>query len=208
MLERIVSTDSLKVLMAKRFNNLKSALKLLRPLSGTGDAVDLADTSALGFFQAVQAGKKAVEYGDRPEGSEPGQLLLYSLVPFATPINTAPKVKTYLSKRSETGITAAGIAVADANISKAPADVAAAVELVGFVAAKAVIRVPGTTTTTKTSKLTGQKYKTKGGNSYSYPIGFGVGETAKGFKDVKEAIATKVKTVATRSVSFTPEIYR
>ncbi len=211
MLEKVVSTNSLEVLMAKRFNNLKSALKLLRPLSGTGDAVDLADTSALGFFQAVQAGKKAVEYGDRPEGSEPGKLLLYSLVPFATPVNTAPKVKTYLSQRSETGIAAAGIVVADANISKAPADVSAAVELVGFVAAKAVIRAAGTTTTTKTSKLTGQKYKTKGGNSYSYPIGFGVGETAKGFKDVKEAIANKVKAGtngANRSVSFTPEIYR
>ena len=187
---------------------MKAALKLLRPLSGTGIAIDLADTSALGFFQAVQAGKKAVEYGDRPEGSEPGELLLYSLVPFATPVNTAPKVKTYLSKRSESGIGTAGITVADANISKTPADVAAAVELVGFIAAKAVIRVSGTTTTTKTSKLTGQKYKTKGGSSYSYPIGFGVGETAKGFKDVKEAIATKVNTNPNRSVSFTPEIYR
>ncbi|MBD2516861.1 hypothetical protein H6G93_17920 [Nostoc sp. FACHB-973] len=194
--------------MAKRFNNLKAALKLLRPLSGTGDAVDLADTSALGFFQAVQAGKKAVEYGDRPEGSEPGQLLLYSLIPFATPVNTAPKVITYLSKRAETGFTAAGIVAADANISKTPADVAAAVELVGFVAAKATIRIAGTTTTTKTSKLTGQKYKTKGGSSYSYPIGFGVGETAKGFKDVKGAITTKVIANDNRSVSFTPEIYR
>ena len=195
--------------MAKRFNNLKAALKLLRPLSGTGDAVDLADTSALGFFQAVQAGKKSVEYGDRPEGSEPGTLLLYSLVPFATPVNTAPKVKTYLSKRSETGFATAGIVAADANISKTAEDVGAAVELVGFIAAKAVIRVSGTTSATKTSKLTGQKYKTKGGSSYSYPIGFGVGETAKGFKDVKEAIATKVKlNNTTRSVSFTPEIYR
>lgn len=195
--------------MAKRFNNLKAALKLLRPLSGTGDAVDLADTSALGFFQAVQAGKKAVEYGDRPEGSEPGKLLLYCLVPFATPVNTAPKVITYLSKRSETAFTTAGIAAVDANISNTPADVTAAVELVGFVAAKATIRVPGTSVTQKTSKLTGQKYKTKGGSSYSYPIGFGVGETAKGFKDVKGAITTKVKAGTTnRSVSFTPEIYR
>ncbi|WP_017656230.1 hypothetical protein [Fortiea contorta] len=193
--------------MAKRFNNLKSALKLLRPLSGTGDAVDLADTSALGFFQAVQAGKKKVEYGDRPEGSEPGSLVPYALVPFATPVNTAPKVLTALSKRSETGFSASGITAADANISKEAANLSAAVELVGFVAAKCTIRVVGSTTETKTSKLTGQKYKTKGGRSYTYPIGFGTGEAAKGFKDVKAAIVAKAKS-NTRSLSFIPEIYR
>jgi hypothetical protein len=122
--------------MAKRFNNLKAALKLLRPLSGSGDAVDLADTSALGFFQAVIAGKKTVEYGDRAEGSEPGKLIRYALVPFATPINTAPKVLTYLSQRAETGFSTAGIAAGDANIAKTTEALSAAVDVVGFVAAK------------------------------------------------------------------------
>lgn len=193
--------------MAKRFNNLKSALKLLRPLTGDGLAADLPDTTALGFFQAVQAGKKAVKYGDRPEGSEPGQLITYSLVPFATPVSNAPKVLTTMSKRSETNFSAAGLAAADLNVSKTSSDITAAVELVGFVAAKCTVRVAGATTSTKTSKLTGLQYKTKGGASYSFPMGFGVGETAKGFKDVKAGIITKVKS-ATRSASFTPETYR
>jgi hypothetical protein len=194
--------------MPKRFNNLKAALKLLRPLAG-GDPVDLADTSALGFFQAVQAGKKDVKYGDRPEGSEPGKLITYSLIPFATPVNTAPRVLVGMSQRSETNFAKAGLTAADLNVGKTAENLAAAADLVGFVAAKCTVRVSGTSTTEKTSKLTGQKYKTKGGDSYSYPMGFGVGETAKGYKDVKSAVLAKVKTGSNnRSASFTPEIYR
>jgi hypothetical protein len=194
--------------MPKRFNNLKAALKLLRPLSGTGEAVDLADNSALGFYQAVVSGKKTVSYGDRPAGSEPGEFILYSLVPFATPVNTAPKVLVGMSKRAETNLGTAGIAAADLNVSKAANDISAAVELMGFTPAKCTVRSAGTATVSKTSKLTGRPYKTKGGSSYSFPMGFGVGETTKGFKDVRAAIATKVNTVSTRSVSFSPEIYR
>lgn len=193
--------------MPKRFNNLKSALKLLRPLSGEGQAADLPDTTALGFFQAVQAGKKQVEYGDRPEGSEPGVLISYALTPFATPVNDAPKVKVSISKRSETNIATAGVTADDLNISKADTDISAAIEIYRFIPARATIRVvTNQTTTSKTSKLTGRKYKTKGGSSYTYAFGFKAGETAKGYKDVKSVIATKVKS-ATKSVSFTPERY-
>lgn len=195
--------------MPKRFNNLKAALKLLRPLnSETGTPVDLPDTTALGFFQAVQAGKKKIEYGDRPEGSEPGKLVTYSLVPFATPVNTAPRVFVYMSLRSETNLSKSGLATGDLNVGKTAELLATASDLVGFVAAKCNVRVVGTASTTKTSQLTGQKYKTKGGESYTYPMGFGLGEGAKGYKDVKAAVLAKVKAANNRSVSFSPEIYR
>jgi len=190
----------------KRFNNLKAALKLLRPLSG-GDAIDLADTSALGFYQAVAAGKKEVTYGDRPEGSEPGSLIVYALTPFGTPAADAPKIQVTMSKRSEApGLSSSGLAITDLAVVKTPEVIETAVDADGFIAAKVTVRVAGTSVTTKTSKITGRPYKTKGGSSYTYPFGLITTTLADGQKARKEAIARKVKT-ASRSASFTPERY-
>lgn len=187
----------------KRFNNLKAALKLLRPLAG-GDAVDLADTSALGFYQAVAGGKKEVSYGDRPEGSEPGSLILYALTPFGTPATDAAKILVTMSKRSETGLPTSGLGVDDLAVVKTPAIIEAAVDAEGFIPAKVTVRVSGVSVTEKTSKITGRKYKTKGGNSYTYPFGLVTTTLADGQKARKLAIAKKVKS-DTRSASFTPE---
>lgn len=187
----------------KRFNNLKAALKLLRPLAG-GDAVDLADTSALGFYQAVASGKKEVNYPDRDAGSKPEQLILYALTPFGTPAADAPKLIVTTSKRSETNLSNAGLAITDLAIVKTPEVLEAATDAEGFIPAKVTVRVSGTTETTKTSKLTGRPYKTKGGNSYTYPFGLITTTLADGQKARKIAIAKKVKS-ATRSASFTAE---
>jgi hypothetical protein len=187
----------------KRFNNLKAALKLLRPLAG-GDAVDLADTSPLGFYQAVASGKKEVNYPDRAEGSKPKELILYALTPFGTPAADAPKLIVTVSKRSETNLTAAGLAITDLKIVKTAEVLEAATDAEGFIPAKVTVRVAGTTETEKTSKLTGRKYKTKGGDSYTFPFGLDTAALTEGQKARKAAIAKKVKT-ATRSASFTPE---
>ncbi|HLO88875.1 MAG TPA: hypothetical protein VK203_28260 [Nostocaceae cyanobacterium] len=196
--------------MAKRFKNLKSALKLLRPLAG-GDAPDLPDSSALGFFQAVVAGKKTVEYGDRPEGSEPQSLITYALTPFADPGTDAAKLLVSMSQRAESGLSTSGIAATDLFVSKTGTDIAAATDAQGFTPARVTVRVAGTADTTNTSKLTGRRYKTKGGASRTYPFGRNPSSSTEGYKDRKAAILGKVKTGtggANRSASFTPEIYR
>lgn len=189
----------------KRFNNLKAALKLLRPLSG-GDAPDLADTSALGFYQAVVAGKKKVEYPDRPESSKPQEAITYTLIPFGTPSADAARLKVTMSKRSENQLSPAGLTVGDLNVTKTAQDVEAAIDAEGFIPAKVTVRISGTTETEKTSKITGQKYKTKGGDSYTFPFGLDKTALTNGQKAVKTAIAKKVKST-TRSASFTPERY-
>jgi hypothetical protein len=204
--------------MAKRFNNLRAALKLLRPLSGTGDAPDLADTSALGFFQAVQAGKKNVEYGDRAADSKPKSLVTYSLIPFATPDKDAPRVLTTMSLRSEEKFTTTKASALLLGVDKTDAKVNVASRLYRFEPAKATIAVKKSTnsdgssgTTQPTSKLTGRKYKKVDRDSYTYPMGYvvtGTGDNTigKGFKDAKNGLVDALKTSGNK-VSFKPERY-
>jgi hypothetical protein len=204
--------------MAKRFNNLKAALKLLRPLTGTGDAPDLADTSALGFFQAVQAGKKTVEYGDRDANSRPKSLVTYSLIPFATPDTDAPRVLTTMSKRSEEKLVTVDVTVALLGVDKTDEKVNIASRLFRFESAKAVITVKqstnsdgSSTASQPISKLTGRKYKKVNKDSYTFPMGYVVSGTGsniigKGFKEAKNGIVDALKTKGNK-VSFKPERY-
>ncbi len=183
--------------MTRRFNNLDSALKLLRPLSG-GDAVDLADTTALGKWQNYRAGKVSVSY-TRAATSNPEDLLNVQILPFALPSDSTQRAIVPLSLRAKNNLGDTGAAQADFNF----ADVTeAGVDFQGFVPAKATVRVATATATEKTSKLTGLKYKTKGGSSYTFPVG---SKASNGrFSEVIKAISTKVVS-ATRSVSFTGE---
>jgi hypothetical protein len=204
--------------MAKRFNNLKAALKLLRPLSGTGDTPDLADTSALGFFQAIQAGKKDVKYTRTGTESNPKSLVTYALTPFATPSKTAPKVLTTMSERSEGRFANTGVTTVLLGVSKEKATTEVAVQLFRFEPARATVSVKGATpsdggsvTTEATSKLTGRKYKKVAKNSYTYPMGVTFEDGANvtngnGFKDSKVALVRAIEAKGA-SVSFKPERY-
>lgn len=189
--------------MPKRFNNLKAALKLLRPLNGQGDAPDLADTSALGFYQAVVAGKKAVEYGDRANDSKPKGESRYALTPFATPAADATKVKVTMSQRAEEKVSAAGLTTGDLNALNTTQVMTDAVQLYRFQPAKITVRVFTEGTTPTNSKLTGRRYKKTNSASYTYPFGW---ETGKNYATAKSALAAKVQG-DNRTASFTPERY-
>ena len=192
--------------MPKRFHTLKRALKLLRPLAG-GDAVDLPDTTALGFFQAVQSGKKHVSYGDRPTASKPGTILEAAVLPFATPASGALFAQVTLSERSSTSdnLTKASISKAVLGYETDNTAFNTRVSLKGFRSAKATIRVFATGTTKPTSKLTGQAYKKANVTSYSYPFGLLKDARGEGYNARKVAIVNAVTQKDTNSVSFTPE---
>ncbi|MBD2388444.1 hypothetical protein [Cylindrospermum sp. FACHB-282] len=193
--------------MAKRFKNFKTALKLLVPLNG-GEAQDLPDTSPLGYYQAVVSGKKKVEYGNRAASSQPGSLIIYALMPFAEPDADAATAKVTLSKRSEGATGTTGISMSVLNIVKTATEMNDAVEIYGFVPAKATITIktPGDGTPT-TSKQTGRSYKDDSNASYTYPFGMNKSALTQGYKALKNAIINAIK-ADNRSVSFTPEIYR
>lgn len=192
--------------MTKRNKTLNAALKLLNPLTG-GQAPDLNDGTPLGFYQAVRAGKKVVSYGDRDAASQPGALVPYVVRPFADPDADANDVLVTVSRRAESALGTVSLTAAELNISKLPADIANADEVEGFIPARATVTVKGTAETSKTSKTTGRRYKTKGGNSYTFPFGLKSTALTAGYKAVKAAILTSAK-AENRSVSFTPEVYR
>ncbi|AFZ24776.1 hypothetical protein Cylst_2570 [Cylindrospermum stagnale PCC 7417] len=193
--------------MGKRNAKLDYALKLLRPLTG-GTTPDLSDGTPLGFYQAVVSGKKAVEYGTRPQASQPGSLVVYALMPFAEPVATAAKAKVPLSLRAETAVGTANVTAALLNISKGAAETEAAVEVNGFVPAKVTISIRASGDgTPKTSKRTGRRYNDRSTASYTYPFGMKSTALTEGYKALKLAIATAIKGEG-RAASFSPEIYR
>lgn len=193
--------------MARRFNNLKAALKLLRPLSGGGDAPDLPDTTALGFYQAVAAGKRQVTYGDRPENSRQGSIKKVAVLPFALTESDDKYAVTGVSNRAVTTTN-----LANASISKgvlgyedSGTNFDEALRLQGFTPAQATIRVLGNATSSPTSKLTGRRYKKREAVSYTYPFGLLSNARTAGFQARKSAITTAVQQKTTARVSFSPE---
>ena len=190
--------------MAKRFHTLKRALKLLRPLAG-GDAADLPDTTALGFFQAVQSGKRHVTYGDRADTSNPTSFLEVAVLPFATPGTGSLYASVPLSQRASLHLTQASVTKAQLAYETEGTHVDTALSLKGFRPAKANIRVYQTGTTTANSKLTGQAYKKAKVTSYSFPFGLKADARTDGYNARKTEIVNAVSAKPTNSVSFTPE---
>lgn len=82
--------------MSKRFNNLEAALKYLRPVGATEETEvpDAPAGSQLRQFQDYKGGKRVVTY-TRASNSNPGNMTVASLKPFALP---AADLKIPLSK--------------------------------------------------------------------------------------------------------------
>lgn len=193
----------------KRFNNLDSALKYLRP-PGANDTTEIPDAptnSQLRQYQDYKAGKRMITY-TRATSSNPGDLTAASLKPFALPAADTTSFLVDISQRAITNFTAAGISATNLNIDTTPEGVANLTKVNGFTPARAIIKnVTGTTATTKTSKITGDTYKTKAAASYTYP--FGRGSTNVSYSQVKAAIASAVANASgNKGVSFQPENYR
>lgn len=195
--------------MSKRFNNLEAALKYLRPV-GANETTEIPDapaSSQLRFYQDFIAGKRIVTY-TRAATSNPGDITAAALKPFALPAADTSNFLVPISQRALNNIAAAGITAAELNIDTTPEGIADLIKVNGFTPAKAVIKnVTGTTTSAKTSKITGDPYKAKAGASYSFP--FGRSTANPSYSEVKAAITAAVSAAAgNKGVSFKPENYR
>jgi hypothetical protein len=197
--------------MGKGRKILNGALKLLRP-NGDGAAIDLADTTPLGYYQAVVAGKKKVSYV-RGADSKPKGYEVYDTIPFAEGSDPlAQKAKVRVSQRAIAGITGTGVTLALLNLT-AYDDTSAAVNIAGYKPATATVNLAGTTSAPATSQVTGKRYnKSSNAKSYTYPVGLATTITdtdiVGGWKGVKANIIVAVEAgTAKRSVSFKPERY-
>jgi hypothetical protein len=195
--------------MGKRFNNLDAALKYLRP-PGANDTTEIPDAPAgtqLRQYQDYKGGKRVITY-TRNASSNPGDITSAALKPFALPAANTTSYLVDISQRAITNFTAAGVDAGALNIDTTPEGTANLQKLNGFTPARAVIKnVTGTTATTKTSKVTGDTYKSKAGASYTYPFGRSTDDPS--YSEVKAAITAAVSAATgNKGVSFKPEIYR
>jgi hypothetical protein len=196
--------------MPKRFNNLDAALKYLRP-AGADENTEVPDAPAnsqLRLYQDYKAGKRLVKY-PRETGSNPGDIKPVALKPFALPSADTKKFLVGASNRALTNFSAAGVTAAILNIDSTPEGLNDVEEILGFTPARAIVKnVTGTTGASKTSKITGDSYKSKANDSYTFPFGRGTGDNIV-YSQVKGAIAASVAGAnGNKGVSFKPEIYR
>ncbi|MEH1895626.1 MAG: hypothetical protein V7K94_10070 [Nostoc sp.] len=193
--------------MARRFNNLKAALKYLRPPGANENSVvpDAPEGTQLRKFQDFKAGKVIVKI-TRATDSLPGNETFCALKPFGLLASDTAKYLVGLSGRASAGIGATGLSFTDhLNIDTTPAGIAGLEKEKGFIAAKATVSViPTGAGTATSSKVTGNSYKKKATKTYTFP--FGAGATHPNYKSVKAAIIAASSTgTANRGVSFKPE---
>ena len=193
--------------MARRFNNLKSALRYLRPPGANANSVvpDAPEGTQLRKFQDYRAGKVVVKI-TRATDSLPGNETFCSLKPFALLASETDKYLVNLSHRASEAIANTGLSFIDhLNVDTTPEATKGLEKEKGFVPAKATVSlVPIGVGTPTESKLTGDTYKKKATKTYTYP--FGAGTTHTNYKTVKAAIIAAASTgTANRGVSFKPE---
>lgn len=195
--------------MGRRFNNLDAALKYLRPVGATEDTEipEAPVGSQLRRFQDYKGGKRAVTY-NRAASSNPGNETFVVIKPFALPQANTDEYLVTISGRALNGIGNTGLNQGILNISDDATKIAGAQRINDFTPARATVKnITGTSATTKTSKLTGDPYKSKAGASYTFPMGRGTDDPS--YSTVKSAVVAAVNAGdANRSVSFKPEIYR
>lgn len=204
--DETIQSENYITIMAKRFNNLDAALKLLRsPTAGPDDeAPDAPAGSALKNYQLYKQQKKAITY-TRASTSKPGEILVIALKPFALADADTTTLRTSFSKRANDNASSFGLSLSelgiDATLQETDKDIQ------GFQPAKAIARkVTGTTATTTTSKITGRPYKSKADNSYTFPVGRATGRNNWG--EAKAYIISQVESAAgVNSVTFNPEKY-
>lgn len=190
--------------MAKRFNNLDAALKYLRPISTGVDGIvpDAPANTPLAKYQQYKAGKLDVDY-PRAAASLPGSLEIITLKPFAFAAADTKEYRVDFSDRAQGQLATFGLTAAELGIDSVLADTD--LDSDDYKPAKAVCRnITATTSTTKTSKLTGLPYKTKADASYTLP--FGRTTANPSYAEQKAAIIAAVDGAAgNKSVSFKSE---
>ena len=187
--------------MAKRFNNLDAALKLVRNTTGTGQAN--IDGTFLGEYLKYKTGEKVLDY-TRDAASKPGEMVEVQVLAFAR-ANTDAAIITSLSSRSEAAIANLGVSATDLN----HAAVTDGQFFPGFIPAKAVFFKADATQadTLETSQITGKKYNPREGKSYTLP--FGQKPSGTGVDLTYAGVASGIvgSLGEDESVSFQPEKY-
>lgn len=183
--------------MGKRFSRLKYALRTLQTPSGTSNN-EPASGSVLAKYKDFRDGKIKATY-PRREGSDPGSLSEVKIQAFGFAVDGTP-VKVKVSARAiASGGVAAGVKTA-AGINDDPAG---AIDIDGFIPAKATIFRKSATqsTTKKTSQITGLQYDPTNGVSFTIPYGQKTGTTNE--SAVRTEITNEIG--EDEKVSFTSE---
>lgn len=194
------------ITMAKRFNNLDAALKYLRSINATEDAVapDAPAGTQLKRYQDFKSGKIKVEY-TRSATSNQIALDPVALLPFSGATGSTDKFIVELSRRSKNNIAVAAVTLDLLNITET---LTGADKIYGFTPARVIIRnTTGTGSVPKDSKITGAPYKVKG-TSASYTFPFGSKASAGSYSEIRGAIIAAISNDGNRSASFKPEILR
>lgn len=190
--------------MARRFSRLDYALALLRnPTATSTPAPEPPAGSALhNYYEYATRAKKITI--NRSSDSLPETYVDVTLQPFGLPVNVANEYKVDISQRVADNLANVG----NAALYHHKAVTETHKYRLGFIPAKAIVNNVGTTTTTPTSQITGLRYKTKGGKSYTIP--FGAATATEAFEVVvQSAIAAGIAALADKhTVSFTPEIFK
>jgi len=188
--------------MVKRYNNLNAALKYLE--TGAAGVNPIApEGTYLRQYQEWKSGERNVEY-PRDTDSLPGELLNATLNPFALPVDAANITKVPVSKRAD---DFGGISAIRAKANYTTATTGTGQVFRDFIPAKATIFVPngvgdGNVTT---SKITGVKYKKRGGASYTIP--YGATDTLKYESQVRADMIAQIPAESSVSISFNSEDY-
>jgi len=192
--------------MSKRFKNLESALKYLRPTSAA-EGSEIPDAPAgtpLKKFQDYKAGKVDLDY-PRATASLPGEINIVVVKPFALAVADTTKVRTKLSNRSQSNFSDYGLTDEELGVDLTLQDTDK--EAIGFSPAKAICRnVTGTTASSKTSKVTGLPYKSKTNTSHTFVTGRTTDRPS--WAEQKAFIISQVSAATgNKSVTFKPEKY-
>lgn len=173
--------------MSKKFKILKAASKL--------------PDSALTNFKAFRAGDRKITRSVNPEM---GPKKLVFLFPFGIPNDVDNQTPVYMSERAFLKIAD----LANGGLNLFNLDETATGETVfkpNFSPAKATIAERATNSTTKTSGITGQTYKSPNTESYTIPFGQNSGGASYYQEVAKEIIEAVEAKRAQNSVTFQPE---
>lgn len=188
--------------MTKRFSRLQYALTTLRTPTGIGVIPDAPTGTIAKKFQDYKAGKVKLNY-TRDDGSKPIAILKVSILPFYFGGVAGTEAIVAQSKRADDKTELDGI---QTQCNQITVNFETHTKLSKFIPAKVTVFDFGTGTKSEPSQITGVRYTTKAGNSYTFP--FGASTTEKTPGEVRKGIIAAVNTLGTASVSFSDERYR
>ncbi|MEC4806520.1 MAG: hypothetical protein SAJ12_07270 [Jaaginema sp. PMC 1079.18] len=194
--------------MAKRFNNLKAALKSLGPPSAETSVADASPPpgSILDNFHKFYTGAKKVNY-ERKSASKKKALVTQMVRPFAV-ANSSTGYKVKVSQRAIDALANLPIGVNELNLSD---PVTGSEEKKGFLPARLTVSIQSSSANTEktTSQITGIKYYGKSAVSYTFPFGQNKDGTTVTYESaVQSALENSLTTSALRKVNFKSEVWR